>query len=131
MKTSQPAPTKLRPRGQLPVIAGVVLGVAFTLTSAAAQLLPGGPRPPVRRPIDDELAAIVQQRRDRIAQLQADAPGERCHPPTARELARLLVMDGQGPLARRFADAYEQRCGDDPVIRTWRDAPLPTPRRRP
>lgn len=120
---------KIRARGQLPAIAAVAIGTLFTLTSAAAQLLPGGPRPPARRPIDDELAAIAEARRDRIAELAAGAPGERCHPASAHELARLLVMDGQGPAARRFADAYELRCGEDPIVRKWGDAPRPTLRR--
>jgi hypothetical protein len=127
MKT--PTDTKIRARGQLPRIAAVVLGTMFTLTSAAAQLMPGGPRPAPRRAIDDELAAIVEQRRVRIAELQAAAPGDRCHPAGAHELARLLVMDGQGPAARRFADGYERRCGEDPVVRKWGDAPRPTRRR--
>jgi hypothetical protein len=129
MKTSNPAVPAIRARGQLPAIAAAVLGTLFTLTSAAAQLLPGGPRPPARRAIDDELAAIVALRRVRIAELQAGAPGDRCHPPSAHELSRLLVMDGQGPAARRFADTYEQRCGDDPIVRKWGDAPHPGRRR--
>jgi hypothetical protein len=61
------------------------------------------------RAIDDELAAIVVERR----------AGDRGHPAGAHELARLLVMDGRWPAVRRFADGYEQRCGDDPIVRTW------------
>ena len=133
MATSEPAqqppqqtPARLRSRGQLRVIAAIVLGVLFTLSAAAAQLVPGGARPPARRPIDDELAAIVGQRRARIAELEQQAPGERCHPATAHELARLLVMDGRWPDVRRFADDYERRCGEDQVVRTWGNAPRPT-----
>jgi len=121
--------TSIRTRGQLRAMAAVVLGVLFTMTSAAAQLMPGRRPHDSRRPIDDELAAIVEQRRVRISELQATAPGERCHPPGAHELARLLVMDGQWSEARRFADAYEQRCGEDPVVRKWGDAPRPPTRR--
>ncbi|HSK02402.1 MAG TPA: hypothetical protein VK932_14215 [Kofleriaceae bacterium] len=124
MKTSS-----IRARGQLRAIAAVVLGALFTLTAAAAQLLPGGPRPTPRRAIDDELAAIVVERRARIAELQAAAPGDRCHPAGAHELARLLVMDGQWPAVRRFADGYARRCGDDPIVRKWGDAPQPGRRR--
>ncbi|HWO17773.1 MAG TPA: hypothetical protein VNO30_03320 [Kofleriaceae bacterium] len=122
-------PPKIRARGQLRVMAAIVLGVSFTLSSAAASLMPGGPRPPERRPIDDELDAIVAERKARIAELERAAPGERCHPAGAHELARLLVMDGRWPDVRRFADAYEQRCGEDPVVRSWGDAPVPRPRR--
>jgi hypothetical protein len=129
LKPLKPAkPPKLRARGQLRAMAAVALGVMFTLTSAAAQLMPGRPRPE-RRPIDDELAAIVEQRKARIAQLEQQAPGERCHPPGAHELARLLVMDGRWIDVRRFADGYERRCGEDPVVRTWGNAPEPRARR--
>jgi len=137
MTTSkQPAPSKeqeqtprIRSRGQLRAIAAVVLGVLFTLSSAAASLMPGGARPPARRPIDDELAAIVGQRRARIAEHEQHAPGARCHPAAAHELARLLVMDGRWPEVRRFADDYEQRCGEDQIVRTWGNAPQPGKRR--
>jgi hypothetical protein len=122
-------PPKLRARGQLRVMAAIALGVMFTLASAAAQLMPGRARAPERRPIDDELAAIVEQRKVRIAQLEHEAPGERCHPPAAHELARLLVMDGRWTDVRRFADGYERRCGEDPVVRTWGNAPEPRARR--
>jgi len=123
-----PRPPKLRARGQLPAMIAVALGVMFTLASAAAQLMPGRPRPE-RRPIDDELAAIALQRKARIAQLEQEAPGERCLPPAAHELARLLVMDGRWTDVRRFADGYERRCGEDPVVRTWGNAPEPRARR--
>lgn len=120
-----PRPPRIRTRGQLRVMAAIALGVMFTLGSAAASLMPGGPRPSQRRPIDDELEAIVGQRRARIAELVQQAPGERCHPAGAHELARLLVMDGRWPDVRRFAADYEQRCGEDPVVRTWGNAPEP------
>lgn len=125
MKTTQAAVPSLRARGQWRAIAGIVLGTLFTLSSAAAQLMPGRARPEPRRPIDDELAAIVQERRDRIAELEAGAPSRRCHPASAHELARLLVMEGQWPEAQRFANDYEARCGDDPIVRKWGDAPRP------
>jgi hypothetical protein len=121
----QPEPPRIRTRGQLRVIAAIVLGVMVTLGSAAASLMPGGPRPPQRRPIDNELDAIVGQRRARIAELVQQAPGERCHPAGAHELVRLLVMDGRWPEVRRFAADYEQRCGEDPIVRTWGNAPEP------
>lgn len=125
-----PESQRIRARGQLRTIAAIALGVAFTLTSAAAQLMPAGPRPPGRRPIDDELAAIVGERKARIAQLEREAPVEQCQPPAARELARLLVMDGRWADVRRLADGYTQRCGEDPIVRTWGDAPEPRARRR-
>src|SRR5262249_22260442 len=99
----QPKPPRIRTRGQVRVMAAIALGVMFTLGSAPASLRRGGPRPPQRRPIDNELDAIVGQRRARIAELVQQAPGERCHPAGAHELARLLVMDGRWPDVRRFA----------------------------
>lgn len=126
----RPEVARIRARGQLGAMAAVALGVLLTLGSAAAQLLPGGPRPPARRPIDDELAAIVGARKARIAQLEQEAPVERCHPPGARELARLLVMDGRWADVRRLAAGYEQRCGEDPIVETWGHAPEPRARRR-
>ena len=58
-------------------------------------------------------------RRERIDALVA-AGGDRCLLEQARELARALVFDGRSAMA--FADDYEQRCGDDIVVRRWGDA---------
>lgn len=126
----RPGAERIRARGQLRVMLAVAIGVMLTLGSAAAQLLPGGPRPPARRAIDDELAAIVGARKARIAQLEQETPVERCHPPGARELARLLVMDGRWADVRRLAAGYERRCGEDPIVQTWGNAPEPHARRR-
>ena len=126
-KPKRPADS-IRPgrRRQMLAPVSIVLGVLFTLTTAAAQIIPSG-RPSSKELLREELGTIVDQRRDRIAELQAT--GDRCHPPTAHELARLLVMDGQFSIARSFADDYERRCGEDPVVRHWGDAPIPRPRR--
>src|SRR5262247_4148776 len=123
-RPSTRARLSIRARGQWPAIAGAVVVVLFTFGAAAANL-PSGPPPSARQLMREELDEIVHQRRVRITELQAAAPGERCHPPSAHELARLLVMDGQWPAARRFADDYERRCGEDPVVRKWGDAPRP------
>jgi hypothetical protein len=105
----------------LPVL-GIVLLVLFTLGNAAANMLPS--RRPTKAEVQRaERAELVEQRRARIAQL-AQA-GTTCHAPSAHELARLLVMDGRGADAATFADAYEARCGADPVVRHWGDAPRP------
>lgn len=101
----------------------IVIVVLFTLGNAAANLLP------CQRPTAEELRqaerrALVEQRRARIDELRA--AGDHCRPVIGHELARLLVMDGQG--ARGYADDYERRCGEDPVIRHWGDAPRPRPR---
>lgn len=104
------------------VIAVVVL---FTLGSAAANLIPihRATAAQLRRA---ELETIVSERRARIAELRAT--GDACRPVMSHELARLLVMDGRWIDARAYADDYEQRCGADPVVRHWGDAPRPITR---
>jgi 1-acyl-sn-glycerol-3-phosphate acyltransferase len=122
---TKPRPTRirLRARGQILPVVIVVLVTAFTLGSAGANLIPGPARPTLAEQQRDELASIVVQRRDRIAELRAT--GDRCQPASAHELARLLVMDGQWQSVRAYADDYELRCGGDPVVRNWGNAPRP------
>jgi len=71
-----------------------------------------------------ELAGISQQRKLRIIALQASLV-DRCDPPVAHELAKQLVMDGRGPEAKDFATGYTARCGEDPVVVRWANAPRP------
>lgn len=121
-----PRAPSIRARGQLRVIAAVVLGVLFTLSSAAAQLLPGR-RPPPSDPIAEEVAALAEARRERIAALEALAgrTGAPCRPPEARELARLYALDGRTGDARALGAVYAQRCGEDPEVARWAAAPAP------
>lgn len=101
---------------------GVGLVVLMTLGNAAANMLPVQ-RPSAAEVRREEQRAIVEQRRARIGELRR--AGDRCQPAAAHELARLLVMDGRFADARGYADDYEQRCGADPVVRHWGDAPSP------
>lgn len=71
-----------------------------------------------------EIAGIAQQRRVKIVELQ-HALGETCTPAIAHELAKQLVMDGRNDDARSFAEVYTERCGGDPVILRWANAPRP------
>lgn len=125
--TASTASPRLRPRGQLLPIAIILVVVAFTLGSAMLNLLPGPRRSTRADELRDELAVVVAQRHERIAALRTAAV--ECQPPRARELTRLLVLDGQWSLARGYADAYADRCGDDPVVRHWGNAPRPCARR--
>ena len=109
-------------RRQLLPVVGIVILVGFTLANAAANMLPSG-RPTKAEVLRAERDEIVMERRAKIAQLQLTR--DTCHVPSAHELARLLAMDGQGAAAATFADAYEARCGADPVVRHWGDAPRP------
>ncbi|MBL0215859.1 MAG: hypothetical protein IPQ07_18510 [Myxococcales bacterium] len=116
----------VRARGQLLPLVGVVALVLFTLGNAAANLIP------VHRPTAADLRAeeqrdLVEQRRVRLAVLRSG--GTACDAAHAHELARLLVMDGQFAEVRAFGASYEQRCGDDPVVRHWSLAPAPRARR--
>jgi hypothetical protein len=116
---------KLRRRGQIVPMVVVVFVMMFTLAGAAANVLSA------RHITDAELRAaalepVIDQRRLRIATLRAvDAD---CNAPNARELVRLMVQDGQWSEARELAERYEQRCGTDPIVRRWHDAPRPHPR---
>ncbi|MBA3458287.1 MAG: hypothetical protein H0T42_34715 [Deltaproteobacteria bacterium] len=71
-----------------------------------------------------ELADVASQRKVKIQYLQL-AIGERCDAPVAQEYVKLLVMDGQGDHAERFADRYVGRCGEDTVVENWANAPRP------
>jgi hypothetical protein len=116
-------PPSIRARNQLLPIVVVVIVAGFTLASAAASLLPPPHRPTLAEWRRDELAATVVQRRERIVELRL--AGDHCVPEVAQELARLLVMDAQWATVRTFADDFEQRCGADPIVAKWRDAPRP------
>lgn len=119
---SQDAPDSLRARGQILPMVVVGLIVLMTLGNAAANMMPVHV-PTAAEVRVEEQQAIVGERRMRIAELTA-AP-DRCQPAVSHELVRLLVQDGQFPLAQAYADGYEARCGDDPVVHHWGYAPRP------
>ena len=98
----------------------VALILLATFANAALNMLPSH-RTSARERQREEQAAIMAERRVRLAHMLADGDG--CHPAIAHELARALVFDGRS--ARDYADDYERRCGPDPVIRHWADAPQP------
>jgi len=101
------------------------LAVPFTLAVLAwGSYLAPHPRPDPNAAMRRELAEIAQQRRVKIGALQQSL-GERCDPPQAHELAKLLVMDGRSDDAKTFAAAYTSRCGDDAVVMNWANAPRP------
>ena len=114
--------TSLRKKGQILPVVGVLLVVLMTLGNAAANMMPFH-RPTPAELRAEEQAVIVDQRKVRIAELRA-AP-DRCRPATSHELVRLLVQDGRWSDAHRYADDYEQRCGVDPVVGHWGNAPVP------
>ena len=96
-----------------------VVVVLFTLANAAANMLPTRlvTRAEVRH---TEERALIEARRARIAAVLA--VGDHCTPVVAHALARDLVLDGRS--ARAYAEGYEQRCGEDPVMAHWGHAPV-------
>jgi hypothetical protein len=111
------AKESLRKSGQVLPIITAVLVVLFTLANAAANMLPTHrlSRVQLRHAEEQDLIAA---RRVRI--IERLVRGDGCVPVIAHELARDLVFDGRS--ARGYADDYEKRCGEDPVVRHWGDA---------
>ena len=105
------------------LLAGVVVAsamIALSFFSTLAHRARPDPGAAMRR----EIAAIAEQRRYKIADLQRTL-GERCDPPIAHELTRQLVMDGRSAEARSFGAGYTARCGEDVAVIRWANAPLP------
>jgi hypothetical protein len=71
-----------------------------------------------------ELAEISLQRKLRIEMVRVEL-GQRCDVDRARELAKLLAMDGRTADASAFGVDYLSRCGDDEVVDNWAHAPKP------
>ncbi len=74
--------------------------------------------------LKQQLSEIKEARRAKIDELRPQVIAS-CTPPKARAFTQLLVMDGRGPEAVDFADGYADRCGEDPIIESWANAPLP------
>jgi hypothetical protein len=116
------APLVHHKRNRIIVGALVVLFTVAVLTWVSA-LVPQK-KPDRNSAMRRELAEIAMQRRLKIIGLQHSL-GERCDPAQAHELAKQLVMDGRGPEAKDFATSYTARCGEDPVVVRWANAPRP------
>jgi hypothetical protein len=116
------APLVQRRRNRL-ILVGFAIAFGFVALTWLSALAPRH-RVDRRDAMRQELAQIADQRRVQIVELQRAMDG-RCDAPTARELAKQLVMDGRGLDAREFAVEYAQRCGADVVVAHWANAPLP------
>lgn len=116
------APLVHRSRNRL-ILAGFAIAFGFVAVTWLSALAPR-PRFDRRDTMRQELAQIVDQRRVQIVALQR-ALDDRCDAPTARSLAKQLVMDGRGLDAKQFAADYAERCGADEVVARWANAPLP------
>jgi hypothetical protein len=109
--------TEVRQRTPWLSLTGILFVVLLTLGNAAANMMPSHV-PTARELQRAEQNAMIDARRERIAMLLAE--GDRCRAAIARELARALVFDGRSAI--EYADDYERRCGEDPIVRRWADA---------
>lgn len=71
-----------------------------------------------------ELSDVTMQRKVRIQRVRFEL-GVRCDVERARELTKLLAMDGRAAEARTFGVSYLTRCGQDAVVDNWVHAPDP------
>jgi len=117
------APLVARRRRQRLAVAGVLSLFALAVGGWLVAIVPEH-KQSRREAMKQELVVVDQQRKLKIVALEGGL-GERCAPDEARELMRLLVLDGRGLDARSFASGYTARCGDDSVIEHWAHAPLP------
>jgi hypothetical protein len=116
--TSKPSNVvKLRRRLPWFALAGILFVTLLTIGGAAANMMPHHLKT-ARELQREEQTDMIEARRARIATLLAE--GDRCRAPIARELARALVYDGRSAVP--YADDYERRCGDDPIVRRWANA---------
>jgi hypothetical protein len=99
---------------------GVALLALFTLGNAAANMMPFHV-PTAYELQQEEQHEIAEARRIRVDALIVE--GDQCRPHVAHEIARGLVYVGRS--AREYAADYQQRCGIDPVVERWGNAPLP------
>jgi hypothetical protein len=115
--TSKPSVRKRVPWFSL---IGIVLLVLLTIGNAAANMIPFHVPTTYERQ-QAEQNEIIEARRARLSVLLAE--GDRCRPYVAHEIARTLVFDGRS--ARTYAANYQLRCGIDPVVERWGNAPMP------
>jgi hypothetical protein len=112
-----------RPRGQR-TIALVLLSLFVTALLAWLIALIPERRLDRREAMRRELSQVAIQRKVRIELVRLEL-GIHCDVASARELAKLLALDGRSTDARRFGLDYISRCGDDEAVDNWAHAPVP------
>ncbi len=104
------------------------IGIAITVFAMAIMMwlfaIVPAHKPDPKAQLRKELDDIISERRDRIATLAFETAVS-CDLDRARELSRLLVMDGRGDDAKGFGTRFTRRCGEDSVVTTWANAPRP------
>ena len=112
-----------RAKGQRAIVMAIVVLFIFAIAGWLIAIIPE--RKVDRREVmRRELAEISQQRKLRIELVRVELGG-RCDLERARELAKLLAMDGRNLEANSFGMDYLSRCGDDEVVDNWAHAPRP------
>ncbi|MEO8844449.1 MAG: hypothetical protein ABI591_19605 [Kofleriaceae bacterium] len=106
------------------VIGTVIAMIVLTLAAWVIAIIPEH-KPTRHETMRRELASITLERKSRIDFLHAEV-GDRCLPAAARDLVRLMVLDGRSSDAREFGAAYVTRCGADEIVEDWANAPRPT-----
>ena len=110
-----------RPRRSRYAIAALLAGCTLAVLGWLHAMVPVH-RPDPRAAMRSEIAAIRVERKVRIESLR-DTLADRCDPPTAHVLVKLLVLDGRGDEARALGDRYDAHCGDDAIVDHWAHAP--------
>jgi hypothetical protein len=108
-------------RGQRWAFAGVAVVFMCAIATWTASTVPKqrvDPRIEARQQMKQELATVVDERKERIESL-ALMIGGRCDRQNVYEYMKLLVMDGQWRDAFVYGDDYAMRCGEDPEVRKW------------
>jgi hypothetical protein len=112
-----------RAKGQRAIMLSIVALFAFAVAGWLVAIIPER-KVDRREALRRELSEIAQQRKLRIELVRVEL-GQRCDVERARELAKLLVMDGRTGDANAFGVDYLARCGDDEVVDNWAHAPRP------
>lgn len=112
-----------RPRGQRTIVLAMI---SLFVTALLAWLIAIIPERKLdrREAMRRELSEVAGQRKVRIALVRVEL-GLNCDVERARELAKLLALDGRTAEARSFGLDYISRCGDDSVVDNWAHAPVP------
>lgn len=118
--------TNVRTKAGLLPFVGLVLIVLITFGNAAASMMMAKRPPTKAERWAEERDDIVEARRAQIVALRAQV--DHCEAANAHELARLLVMDGRFDEVYFFAQGYQAKCGADPVVEHWGQAPRPRAR---
>jgi hypothetical protein len=112
-----------RPKGQRAIVMAALSMFLFGVVAWAIAILPDhkvSRREAMRR----ELSQIQEERKFKIDYTRVQL-GRRCDTTLARDLTKLLAMDGRTDEARAFGYDYILRCGDDEVVDNWAHAPRP------